>query len=276
MIYIIPEKITSLHVIQPMATFLFKDVIFGPVNSRRLGVSLGINLVPVNRKVCTFNCIYCECGWTNDRHLPSEGFPPRQLIADNLQRKLKDLREGGLLPDALTFAGNGEPTLHPEFPGIILDTVDIRNTLAPDSRIVVLSNGSLAHRQGTREALERVDRNILKLDTGIEATFRRLNQPPPDITLDKIIGNLKLFDRNLILQTLFIRGSYAGKLIDNTTDQEIAALLDLYREIKPAEVQVYTIARDTPVNSLNRVPLPDLEAIALRIQELGIKTSVFG
>ena len=259
-----------------MATFLFEDVIFGPVNSRRLGVSLGINLVPVNQKVCTFNCIYCECGWTGKRNLPSGGFPSRRLIAESLRRKLRDLGEKGLLPDALTFAGNGEPTLHPEFPGIILDTVDIRRTLAPDSRIAVLSNGSLVHRRGIREALDRVDRNILKLDTGIEETFRRLNRPSPDITLDKIIGNLKLFDRNLILQTLFIRGSYRGKEIDNTREPEVRALLKLYREIRPSEVQVYTIARDTPAGSLNKVPVKDLEAIALKVEELGIKASVFG
>jgi wyosine [tRNA(Phe)-imidazoG37] synthetase (radical SAM superfamily) len=259
-----------------MATFLFEDVIFGPVNSRRLGVSLGINLVPVNRKVCTFNCIYCECGWTNDRHLPSEGFPSRDLVAKSLSGKLKELRGGGFLPDSLTFAGNGEPTLHPEVPGIIDDTLRIREEYAPESHIVVLSNGSLAHREGIKEALDRVDRNVLKLDTGIEDTFRRLNQPPASITLEDIIRNLKLFDHNLIIQTLFIRGSHKGAVIDNTTEEELGALLALYNEIRPAEVQVYTIARDTPVSSLNKVAVSELEAIAVRIQELGIATSVFG
>jgi wyosine [tRNA(Phe)-imidazoG37] synthetase (radical SAM superfamily) len=259
-----------------MATFLFEDVIFGPVNSRRLGVSLGINLVPVNRKVCTFNCIYCECGWTNDRHLPSEGFPSRDLVAKSLRGKLKELRGGGLLPDSLTFAGNGEPTLHPEFPGIIDDTLRIREEYAPESRIVVLSNGSLAHRKGIKEALDRVDRNVLKLDTGIEDTFRRLNQPPASIKLEDIIRNLKLFDQNLIIQTLFIRGSHKGAVIDNTTEEELGALLALYNEIRPAEVQVYTIARDTPISSLSKVTISELEAIAVRIQELGIDTSVFG
>lgn len=259
-----------------MATFLFEDVIFGPVNSRRLGVSLGINLVPVNRKVCTFNCIYCECGWTNERHLPSDGFPPRELIAESLRKKLKELRSGGFLPDSLTFAGNGEPTLHPDFEGIIDDTIRIRDEYSTESKIVVLSNASLAHRQGIKEALSRADRNILKLDTGFEDTFRRLNQPPANITLDDIIRNLKLFDRNLIIQTLFIRGSHKSHLIDNTTEEEINALMALYNEIRPAEVQVYTIARDTPISTLSKIDVSELEDIAARISELGIETSVFG
>ncbi len=218
-----------------MATFLFEDIIFGPVSSRRLGVSLGLNLVPVNRKVCTFNCIYCECGWTSARHLPSDGFPPRELIAESLREKLAELRNGRILPDALTFAGNGEPTLHPEFHGIILDTVQIREEYAPESQIAVLSNASLAN----------------------------------------IINNLKLFEKNLIIQTLFIRGTHEGINIDNTTQEEISALLELYWEIRPDEVQVYTTARDTPISTLNKVPLSDLESIAAKIEELGIKNSVF-
>jgi wyosine [tRNA(Phe)-imidazoG37] synthetase (radical SAM superfamily) len=259
-----------------MATFLFEDVIFGPVNSRRLGVSLGINLVPVNRKICTFNCIYCECGWTNQGHLHSDGFPSRELIAESLEEKLKEMRGAGLMPDSLTYAGNGEPTMHPDFAGIIEDTILIRDKYSAESNVVVLSNASLAHREGIKEALMRIDRNILKLDTGIKETFRLLNQPPASISLDDIISNLKLFDTNLIIQTLFIRGSHKGSVIDNTTEEELKELLVLYDEIRPSEVQVYTIARDTPVKGLEKIPLDELEAIAQRIQELGIETSVFG
>lgn len=258
-----------------MATFLFDDIVFGPVHSRRLGVSLGMNLVPVNRKVCTFNCIYCECGWTSNRHLPSDGFPSRELIADSLIKKLSDLGKSGILPDAITYAGNGEPTLHPEFHGIITDSVEIRDEHAPGSKVVVLSNASLAHLPEVRKALEKVDRNILKLDSGIENTYRILNQPPPGLKLAKIIENLKLFKENLIIQTLFIRGSYEGTEIDNTSQKEVSTLLELYREIGPDEVQVYTIARDTPVASLKKVLVEDLESIAAEIEELGIKTSVF-
>lgn len=258
-----------------MATFLFDDIIFGPVSSRRLGVSLGINLVPVNLKVCTFNCIYCECGWTSDRDLPSEGYPTRELIADSLRKKLLDLQDIGAMPDALTYAGNGEPTLHPEFYNIISDTVQIRDEYAPESKIAVLSNASLAHLPKVREALMLVDQNILKLDTGIEKTYEVLNQPPPGFKLAKIIDNLKYFDKNLIIQTLFVRGSYKGIEIDNTSQEEISTLLKLYWEISPDEVQVYTIARDTPISTLNKVSLGELEDIAVKIEELGINTSVF-
>ena len=258
-----------------MATFLFEDIIFGPVISRRMGLSLGINLVPVNRKVCTFNCIYCECGWTSHRHLPSDGYPPRELIADGLRKKLVDLGKSGKMPDALTYAGNGEPTLHPEFKDIISDSIQIRDEYVPGCQVVVLSNASLAHKPGVKDALMKVDRNILKLDTGMEKTFRVLNQPPPGLSLGKIIENLKLFEKNLIIQTLFIRGTYEGTVVDNTGPEEVSALLDLYSEIRPKEVQVYTIARDTPIHSLHKVPLEDLESIAAKIEELGIKTSVY-
>jgi wyosine [tRNA(Phe)-imidazoG37] synthetase (radical SAM superfamily) len=258
-----------------MATFLFEDIIFGPVSSRRLGVSLGINLVPVNRKVCSFNCIYCECGWTSDRDLPPDGYPSRELIADSLRKKLAELKDGGVLPDALTYAGNGEPTLHPEFYDIISDTVQIRDEYAPESKIAVLSNASLAHLPKVREALVMADRNILKLDTGIEKTYKVLNQPPPGFKLARIIDNLKLFKKNLIIQTLFVRGSFKGIEIDNTSQEEISTLLELYWEISPDEVQVYTIARDTPISTLNKVPLSELEDIAVKIEEMGINTSVF-
>jgi wyosine [tRNA(Phe)-imidazoG37] synthetase (radical SAM superfamily) len=264
------------HICREMGTFLFNDVIFGPVNSRRLGMSLGINLVPVSRKVCTFNCIYCECGWTNERHLPSDGFPSRSLVAEGLEKKLLELRDKGAEPDSLTYAGNGEPTLHPDFPGIMEDTIRIRDGMGIPSKVVVLSNASLADRPGIRDALARADQNILKLDTGIGDTFRRLNQPPADINLDDIIRNLKLFEENLIIQTLFIRGSHKGIIIDNTTEEELGALLELYNDIRPMEVQVYTIARDTPVNSLEKVPEGELEVIASRIRELGIGVSVYG
>jgi wyosine [tRNA(Phe)-imidazoG37] synthetase (radical SAM superfamily) len=258
-----------------MPTFLFEDIIFGPVSSRRMGVSLGLNLIPVNSKVCTFNCIYCECGWTNKRHLLADGFPGRELIAVSLKKKLLEMKAERYLPDSLTFAGNGEPTLHPEFEGIIEDTIRIRDENSPLSKIVVLSNASLADRPDVRRALGRVDRNILKLDTGFEETFRILNQPPADLKLTDIISKLKLFPENLIIQTLFIRGTFGEHEIDNTSEKEITALLELYEEIKPVEVQVYTIARDTPIETLIRIPGAELENISGRIQKLGIKTSVF-
>ena len=231
--------------------------------------------MPVNKKVCTYNCIYCECGWTNKRHLPSAGFPSRELIAKSLGKKLVEMRSSGFLPDSLTYAGNGEPTLHPEFGGIIDDTIEIRNQYAPQSQIVVLSNASLADRPDVKAALLKVDQNVLKLDTGFEETFRILNQPPKGLTLADIIAKLKLFPDNLIIQTMFIRGAFGKHPIDNTTEKEISVLLKLYSEIKPREIQVYTIARDTPIDTLERITEEELQHISGRIEALGFKTSVF-
>ncbi len=259
-----------------MNTFLFSDIIFGPVSSRRLGSSLGINLLPAGLKICTFNCIYCECGWTCNRNLPDSEFPPRDRVKSALKDRLVELRESGDIPDAITYAGNGEPTLHPDFEGIVEDSIHIRDLISPESRIVVLSNGSLSYRENVKRALLKVDQNILKLDSGIEDTFKALNQPPEEWKLSDIISNLKSFDGKLTIQTLFIRGVFRGKKIDNTTRKEIRELLKLYKEIHPSEVMVYTIARGTPVRGLERIPYNELKSIAARIEEIGIKTQVSG
>jgi len=257
-----------------MDTFLFNDIIFGPVSSRRLGSSLGINLLPTGLKICTYNCIYCECGWTCKRNLSDSEFPPRDLVKKALQDRLNELSESGIYPDAITYAGNGEPTLHPEFEGIIEDSIEVRNLLSPGSKIAVLSNGSLSHKENVRRALLKVDQNILKLDSGIEETYKLLNQPPDEMNLNDIVSNLKNFNGKLIVQTLFIRGEFRGKKIDNTTEKEITELLRLYKDIHPTEVMAYTIARGTPVRGLERIPYSELKAIAARIEATGIKTQI--
>jgi wyosine [tRNA(Phe)-imidazoG37] synthetase (radical SAM superfamily) len=257
-----------------MGTFLFKDIIFGPVSSRRLGSSLGINLLPEGLKICTFNCIYCECGWTCRRKLPDSEFPPRKLVKKSLKSRLLELSKSGELPDAITYAGNGEPTLHPEFEGIIDDSIQLRDLLSPESRVAVLSNGSLAHKENVRRALLKVDQNILKLDTGIEETFKTLNQPPDNMSIQDIISCLKSYNGKLIVQTLFVRGEFRGKKIDNTTGKEIEALLRLYREIHPSEIMVYTIDRGTPARGLERISHDELKSISLKIEAIGIKTQI--
>lgn len=259
-----------------MGTFLFNDIIFGPVSSRRLGSSLGINLLPSKLKICTFNCIYCECGWTCKRDLADTEFPPRDLVKKELHNRLIELSKSGSLPDAITYAGNGEPTLHPEFEGIIEDSIQVRDLLSPDSKIAVLSNGSLAHKENVKRALLKADQNILKLDTGIEDTFRVLNNPPDELKLQDIVTSLKNFHGKLTIQTLFTRGEFRAVKIDNTTRKEINELLKLYKEINPIEVMVYTIARSTPARGLERIPYDELKSIAVRIEEIGIKTQISG
>jgi len=260
-----------------MSTFLFDRIIFGPVKSRRLGVSLGINLLPATRKMCNFNCIYCECGWTTDKTADKSALPKRDEIYRALERKLSEMKSKKSAPDVITFAGNGEPTLHPDFPSIVDDTIELRNRYFPEARIAVLSNSTTITIPSVKEALLKVDQNILKLDSGFDLTVRVHNQPRVNVKVAELIGNLRKFNGQLIIQTLFLRGTHNGKSIDNTSKAEIEAWLRAVEMIKPYEVMIYTISRDTPEGSmLEKVPLSELKRIAGMVNKLGIKTSVSG
>ncbi|HEX2921110.1 MAG TPA: radical SAM protein [Bacteroidales bacterium] len=260
-----------------MSTFLFDEIIFGPVKSRRLGVSLGINLLPVNRKICNFNCIYCECGWTGEMKKFASHLPSRSEVSKALEERLSAMKDSGQQPDVLTYAGNGEPTLHPEFPGIIDDSIALRDKYAPAAEIAVLSNSTTIHNKDIRAALLKADKNILKLDSAVESTLRIHNQPPAGFKISELIDNLALFDGKLIIQTLFLRGFTNGTLIDNTTPAEIEAWLRALDKIRPREVMIYTVSRDTPSGSdLKKIPVTELRQIAAQVERLGIKTSVSG
>lgn len=255
-----------------MATFLFDSIVFGPVRSRRLGVSLGINLLPTNSKVCSFDCIYCECGWTAS--MDSGNLPTRDQVRWALDKKLSQMQLLGDSLDVITFAGNGEPTLHPDFAGIIDDTIQIRDHYFPNARIAVLSNATMLHRADVNNALTLVDQNILKLDSAFENTIQVLNQPLIKFDLKTLVEQLKQFSGNLIIQTLFVRGRIKDQIIDNTTPDEINAWLKLIAEIRPKEVMVYTIARDTPVHDLTKVSVDELNEIAKRVAALGFPVQV--
>ena len=257
-----------------MSGILFDELIFGPVHSRRLGISLGINLLPTNNKFCNFNCIYCECGWTNNKATKLV-LPKRTDFKRLLSEKLQALQHTPNEPDAITFAGNGEPTTHPEFAGIIEDTLEARDLYAPKAAVTVLSNASMLYKKKVRDALVKVDKNIQKLDAGTEIMFQRINQPLGNLTLEKIVENLLLIKENLTIQTLFIRGENDGHSIDNTTPEEISAWLKLINKIRPAEVMLYSIERETPAAGVEKVARKELELIARQVQALGIKSVVF-
>ncbi len=260
-----------------MATFLFNKIVFGPVKSRRLGISLGINLLPATRKVCNFNCIYCECGWTQKSDLKGAILPSRKEVYEALERKLKSMKEKNQAPDVITYAGNGEPTLHPEFPGIIDDSINLRDKYFPGASIAVLSNSTAITRPEIRKALLKVDSNILKLDSAFDLTVKIHNQPGVNLKVEKLINNLKKFKGQLIIQTLFLRGRFNEKTIDNTTPEEINAWLMAVEKIRPSEIMIYTISRDTPDGGeLAKVPLHELKRIASQVNKLGIKTQVSG
>lgn len=255
-------------------TSLFDQIIFGPVHSRRLGLSLGINLLPLESKLCSFDCIYCECGWNAD-HPGQRRFNRREEVARSLDETLRKMAAAGTPPDVITFAGNGEPTLHPDFEAIIDDTIALRDRLAPTAKVSVLTNATRLDDESVCRALLRVDNPILKLDAAFDATVRRMNRPQsPDYTVRGTVERMKRFDGRMILQTMFLRGVCDGEPIDNTTEQAVAAWLELVREIRPRQVMAYSIDRDTPCRTLGKVPREELQRIAERVEALGIPCSV--
>ncbi len=255
-------------------TALFEDVIFGPVQSRRLGLSLGVNLLPVHAKLCSFDCIYCECGW-NDERRGEMRFNSREEVRQKLEAALKRMADEATPPDVITFAGNGEPTMHPDFEAIIDDTIALCDRLCPTAAISVLSNATQLHREAVCRALERVDNNILKLDSAFDETVRRINQPrQAHYTVADVVARMKQFEGRMILQTMFLRGECNGVKIDNTTPEEVAAWLRLVAEIRPRRVMIYSLDRDTPCKSLTRVAKEELQAIAVQVEALGIACSV--
>ncbi len=258
-----------------MSGFLFHDIIFGPVRSRRLGSSLGINLLPLARKFCSFNCIYCECGWSPKDAKEKESLPRREDIAKLLEEKLQELKENDMPPDNITFAGNGEPTIHPEFDLIVKDTIALRDKYFPDALTTVLSNSSMIHKKEIFEALKLVDQNILKLDTGSQEQFERINLPPSNLKLDNVVDILGNFNGDVIVQTLFLKGSYNDQVIDNTTEEEISLWLEHLKKINPRLVMMYPIDRKTPAKDLEKISSEKLQEIAERVHQLGIKTEIF-
>lgn len=250
-----------------MATFLFDKTIFGPVKSRRLGVSLGINLLPNDCKLCSFNCIYCECGWNPDPRTVKVKLPAREDVKLALEIKLKEMASQNELPDVITFAGNGEPTLHPKFSEVITDTLMLRDLYAPSARVAVLSNSTMLFKPEVVEALKKVEDNILKLDSAVAETIQLMDAPVGHFDLNKVVKQLASFNGKLIIQTMFLRGTVDGKQFDNTTVSEVAAWIDLLRQINPERVMIYTIARDTPSNSLEKISIDDLNKIATQVKE---------
>ncbi len=252
---------------------LFTDIIYGPIKSRRLGISLGVNLLPLHSKLCNFDCIYCECGWNEDNRTIKPQFNSREDVREVLRSTLSKMAEEGQHLDVITFAGNGEPTIHPEFEGIIDDTIALRNELAPEAKVSVLSNATQLHRESVRNALHKVDNAILKLDSAIEATAHTINKPQGNYSVAEVVKNLAKFGREFVLQTMFLRGEYNGEYIDNTTEREFMAWAAVVEHLRPRSVMVYSIDRATPCKTLQKVEREELEKIAERVRALGIECS---
>jgi len=248
-----------------MATIIYESPIFGPVHSRRLGLSLGINLMPADGKICTFDCVYCECGFNGD-HRPHQPRPTREEVALALEQRLRQMAAEGMRPDVLTFAGNGEPTAHPQFEEIIDDTIRLRDEFCPKAHVSVLSNATMLHRESVRRALLRVDNNIQKLDTVNANYIDKVDRPTGRYDVNAVIDHLKSFDGHVIIQTMFMKGDG----MDNTGEAFVAPWLEVVKAINPKSVMIYTIDRETPTKGLEKASHEELDEIRDRVIAAGI------
>lgn len=254
-----------------MQRVLFHSTVFGPIHSRRLGTSLGINLSPDDGKICSFDCLYCEAGF-NAQGAGTTGFPtPAKVFAD-LEAKLKQMNADGEKLDVITFSGNGEPTLHPQFPEIIDGVIQLRDRYVPEAAISVLTNSTMLNNERVVDALHKIENPILKLDSAIDDTIQRLDRPnSPAFTFGNVKEKLKDFGPKGIIQTMIVRGEADGRPIDNTSENEVEALVNTIVEINPRMVMLYSIDRPTPDKTLRRVERAELESIANRLRNAGIK-----
>ena len=249
---------------------LFNSIIYGPIRSRRLGMSLGINLMPTDAKLCSFDCVYCECGWNQPVLHPQ--LPTREQVRKELKSQLSALNHQ---LDVITFSGNGEPTMHPDFLGIIQDTCTLRNQYCPQAKVSVLSNSTQLGRSEVVEALKLCDNRILKLDSAIDATMRLIDRPVnPHLTVSQVIKCLQQFDGDFTLQTCFLRGDYHGQVIDNTTPEELAAWYQAVDELAPKQVMIYVIDRATPLKTLEKIPAEQMLQFAQPLRDKGIDVIV--
>jgi len=252
---------------------LFQSIVYGPIHSRRLGTSLGIELMPLAHKLCTFNCVYCECGWNQPVRRPQ--LPTREEVKAALEKKLStfDFRLSTI--DVITFSGNGEPTLHPDFLGIIEDTVALRDRYCPQARVSVLSNSTQLGRPEVVQALRLCDNRILKLDAGTDTMMRRIDLPVNEgLTVETIIGWLQQFEGDFTLQTCFLRGGHNGEIIDNTTPEELEAWYRAVDRLHPKQIMIYVIDRKTPEENLTKIPRDEMDRIASPLVAKGFNVSV--
>ena len=255
-----------------MPGVLYDSIVYGPVNSRRFGVSLGINVLPEDSKVCSFDCIYCEVGWnkTYSNGHPGASFHSREDIYQSLKSRIIDLKDRYMIPESITFSGNGEPTMHPEFANIVKDVRNLRDVYLPDTQVTVLSNSSTLQNNSVFQTLREIENNVMKLDAGSDFLFKIINQPVGHIHINDIVKNLKRFEGKLFIQSMFLRGEHRGIPVDNTIDAEVEKWLDHISEINPKGVMLYSIDRATPNHTIEKISYTELEHIATKVRDMGI------
>lgn len=263
---------------------LFEEIAYGPIHSRRLGISLGMNIMPLHSKLCSFDCIYCECGFNTPTSHPL--IPTREEIKQALEQKLRALQLEKIVPDVITFSGNGEPTLHPDFEGIISDTCELRDCYCHSAKVSVLSNSTQLHRPEVVRALLKADNRILKLDSAIDHTMRIIDQPVnSQLTVSRIIELLSQFNGHFTLQTCFLKGDvltpnphrpdqFILGHVDNTTPEELEAWYRAVELLHPEMIMIYVIDRKTPVETLSKIDPDTMQAIAAPLRKKGYNISV--
>lgn len=254
-----------------MATFLFDQIVFGPIYSRRLGSSLGINLLPINSKLCNYNCIYCECGWSKEN--TDKTFPSFEEVSNALEKYFWDTNKK-TLPDVITFAGNGEPSLHPQFSQIIELTIQLRNKYLPNTKISVLTNATQLHKPEVANALQKIELAMLKIDTVIQEDYEFLNCQKSNYKINDIIKNIKNNIEKPIIQTMFLKVETANYSFDNTSESSLNQYIDVLEFLSPQNVILYTISRDTPMDNIQAISNSQLNLIAQQLQKRGINCSV--
>lgn len=262
---------------------LREETVFGPIHSRRLGNSLGINLLPEKGKICNFDCIYCECGWNRDGRNDTK-LPSAEKVRHDLCNKLQDLYADNIPVDSITFSGDGEPTLNPEFPQIIDDTLALRDRYYPQAKVSVLSNATRVHIPEVFAALRKVDNPIMKIDAPTNELIAKINNPAPGYDVNRVIEALKHFNGDFILQWCLLR-SKANPAADNlslapdfdSTDPAVVIpMLDIIRLLHPREVMAYTIDRPTPAQNLTKVSPDEMRSILQPVIDLGIPVQIKG
>ncbi|HPB57084.1 MAG TPA: radical SAM protein [Bacteroidales bacterium] len=254
---------------------LWESIAFGPIRSRRLGSSLGINLLPIVKKICSFDCVYCECGWTLDSSMDTSGFFSLEEVNQAIESKLIQCQQDNIPIDSITFSGNGEPTLHPDFPAIVDNLIRLRDQYYPDAIITCLSNSTQLYRDDVREALMKIENPVLKLDAVTEELYQMINAPVQDVKVAQIMEWLKLFNGQFVLQTLFFSGKIGGVEFDNAKEPHLSQWIDVVLMLKPRKVMLYSLDRETPAENLTKISTKEMEKIAQVIRDKGIPTSVY-
>ena len=249
----------------------FDEIVFGPIYSRRLGSSLGVNVLPTKGKLCNFDCIYCECGWNRDG-VSDKRFPRLVEVEEALNTKLSELSKDGVEVDSITFSGNGEPTINPDFAAIVDITVQLRDRYYPTAKISVLSNATMLERKEVFEALKKVDNPILKIDASSDELITKINKPQGAYSLDRVIDRLARFEGNFILQTMFLHSDD----FDANAEYALEGWRNIVRHLKPREVMVYTIDRETPDKTLRKCSVEEMEVFVSPLMEEGFNIQIRG